>query len=166
VFTTFHLAIYISIILAVFIALSLGINLATANSGTTKQRLRAAVSMFGQLTVCSLSYSVFFFVFMLAVGIAVWLLLLGLIYLPADVFNNAFGGGWVENLLNSIKPYVNRSGRSPGLFRQPILDTVTLSTLFFAPFAAALTIVSRHKKRQDKGGDDAVNSFKFRKNSA
>ncbi len=120
-----------------------------------------------QMTVCSMGYGVFFFVLMLSIGIAIWLVLLGLVYLPADALNNAFGGGWTENVVNSILPYIGRSSRSPGLFNQPILDYATLSALLFSPFASLRTIIaSYYRRRGETGSGDNTDNFDFRKNSA
>lgn len=118
------------------------------------------------MTVCSLGYGVFFFVLMLSIGIAVWLVLLGLVYLPADALNNAFGGGWTENVVNSIMPYIGRSSRSPGVFHQSILDYATLSALFFAPAAGLRTTIASHKRRRGEADDNNTSNFDFRKNSA
>jgi hypothetical protein len=89
------------------------------------------------------------------------------VYLPADALNNAFGGGWTKNVVNSILPYIGRSSRSPGLFNQPILDYATLSALFFAPAASLSTIIASHKRRRDEAGTgENSNNFNFRKDSA
>jgi hypothetical protein len=156
---------YIAAVLLLFIVVSVGSKLSSSNGGETAQRLKSAMPMALQMTVCALGYGVFFFVVMLAIGIAVWLVLLGLVYLPADALNNVFGDSWSKNVVSNIMPYVSRSGYSPGLFRQPILDYATLSTLLFAPGAAILSTVNSHKRRQNKKGDTSSN-FEFRKNSA
>lgn len=156
---------YIAAVLFIFFAVSVGTGLATAKGTDTKQRLKSSLSLGMQMTVCSMGYGVFFFVVMLAVGIAVWLVLLGLVYLPADALNNAFGDRWTENLVSSLMPYVSRSGSSPGLFHQPILDYATLSTLVFAPVAAIFSTIASYKRRQSHSGK-AIEKFTFRKNSA
>ena len=161
-----NLAIYIGVVLLLFVTISLWINLAAADGGDIKQRLRSSFSVSVQMTVCSLGYGVFFFVLMLSLGIAVWLVLLGLVYLPADALNNAFGGGWTENVVNSIMPYIGRSSHSPGVFHQPILDYATLSALFFAPAAGLRTTIAGHKRGHGEADDNKTSNFKFRKNSA
>jgi hypothetical protein len=161
-----YLAIYyITAVLLIFITVSLATCLTTAKGTDTKQRAKSGLSLSMQMTVCSMGYCVFFFVLMLAIGIAVWLVLLGLVYLPADALNNAFGDRWTENVVSNIMPYVSRSGHSPGLFRQPILDYATLSTLIFAPLAAIVSTIASYKRRQSNNGD-TLKQFTFRKNSA
>ena len=161
-----YLTIYIVVVLLLFVTTSLWISLPVSKGGDLKQRLRAGFSMLAQMTVCSLGYGVFFFVLMVAIGIALWLVLLGLVYLPADTLNNAFGGGWTKNVVNSIMPYLGRSSASPGLFNQPILDYTTLSTFLFAPVAGLRTTIAGHKRRRGETGHDNANRFDFRKNSA
>ena len=164
-FTVISLAIYyLAAVLLLFTAVSVGTKLSSSKSGEPAQRFKSALSMSMQMTICSLGYGVFFFVLMLAIGIAVWLVLLGLVYLPADALNNAFGDHWTKNVVSNIMPYVNRSGRSPGVFHQPILDYSTLCTLLFAPGAAIFSTVSSHRRRE-KNNPDAADNFEFRKNS-
>lgn len=159
--------IYIGVVLLLFVTTSLWINLPASNSGDIKQRLRSGFSMFIQMTICSSGYGVFFFVLMLAIGIGFWLVLLGLVYLPADALNNAFGGGWTKNVVNSILPYIGRSSHSPGLFHQPILDYATLSALFFAPAAGLRTTIAGRKcRRGETNSGNNTDNFDFRKNSA
>ena len=147
-----------------FVTTSLWINLPASNGGDIKQRLRSSISMSMQMTICSLGYGVFFFVVMLAIGITIWLVLLGLVYLPADALNNAFGGGWTKNVVNSIMPYIGRSSRSPGLFNQPILDYTTFSTFLFAPVAGLRTTIASRKRRLGNAEHgDTPDNFKFRK---
>jgi hypothetical protein len=161
-----YLAIYyIAAVLLIFFTVSFGTCLVIPKGTDTKQRLKSGLSLCTQMTVCSMGYCVFFFVLMLAIGIAVWLVLLGLVYLPADALNNVFGDRWTQNVVGNVMPYVSRSGSSPGLFRQPILDYATLSTLFFAPMAAIFSTIVSYKRRQSSSGD-SMEKFAFRKNSA
>lgn len=139
-------AIYGGIVLLLFATASLWMGLTAENGGNIKHRLKSCVPTMVQLTVCSLGYGVFFFVLMLAIGIAAWLVLLGLVYLPVDILNNALGDQLTEKVVASITPYVNRSSYSPGLFHQPILDYATLSTLFFAPVAGVWSIAKSNKR--------------------
>ena len=169
---------YVVVVVLSFVGASLWFNLSSADGGDTKQRLKSAASMTWQMTVCSLGYGVFFFVLMLSIGIALWLIMLGLVYLPMDVLSNALGDHWSDSIVKAIMPYVNRSAHSPGLFDQPILDYATLSALFLAPAAGIRTIIISGKARggnsRDKTGNNEINNdkngtvgnFSFRKNSA
>ncbi|KPJ94262.1 MAG: hypothetical protein AMJ53_05625 [Gammaproteobacteria bacterium SG8_11] len=162
-----YLTIYIGVVLLLFVATSLWIHLPAANGGDIKQRLGAGFYMALQMSICALGYSVFFFVLMLSIGIAIWLVLLGLVYLPADALNNAFGGRWTKDVVSSILPYIGRASASPGLFNQPILDYATLSTLVLAPAASLRTIIASHRRRQSEASSgDNKDNFSFRKNSA
>lgn len=142
------ISIYVGIIVLAFITASLWTALSAANSASVAQRLKTCLPITMQVTICSLGYSVFFFVLMLSVGIAIWLVLLGLVYLPADVLNNTFGKHWTENVVSSIMPYISRSSRAPGIFHQPILDYSTLCVLFLAPVAGIWSVISSHKRRE------------------
>lgn len=158
------ISIYIGIILVSFLATSVWVSLATPGSNSVKQRLKSCLPLTIQLTVCSLGYSVFFFILMLAVGIAVWLVLLGLVYLPADIMNNAFGKHWAEHLVGSILPYMSRSSRTPGIFHQPILDYSTLCVLFLAPAAGIWSTVKSHNRREAQS--KPANTAEIKENAA
>jgi hypothetical protein len=149
---------YIGIVLLSFLATSVWVGLSSPGSGRVTQRLRSCLPVTVQVTICSLGYSVFFFVLTLAIGIAVWLVLLGLVYLPADILTNAFGKQWTEHVVSSILPYVSRSSHSPGLFHQPILDYSTLCVLFLAPAAGIWSTVASKKRRENKAKTEAANN--------
>ena len=142
-----YITIYFLIIITAFLALALWLGIRLPQARNWKEHLTKSLAIAVELTVCSLGYSVFFFVFTLSVGIGIWLILLGLVYLPADFLHNAIGADLAKSIVNSIKPYVHRSSHSPGLLRQPILDYTTLSVLFFAPVFAIWTTVKKYKER-------------------
>ena len=147
-FSVNTISIYIGIVIFSFLATSAWASFSSPDSGSATQRLKSCLPLTLQVTICSLGYSIFFFVLMLAVGIAVWLILLGLVYLPADILNNAFGKHWAENVVSSVLPYVSRSSHTPGIFHQPILDYSTLCVLFLAPIAGIWSTLGSYKRRK------------------
>ena len=147
-FSVSTISVYIGIVLFSFLATSVWASLSTPGSEKISRRLKASLPLTVQVTVCSFGYGVFFFVFMLAVGIAVWLVLLGLVYLPAGITNNALGKHWAEHIVSTILPYVSRSSHTPGLFHQPILDYSTLCVFFLAPAAGIWNTIKSFKRRE------------------
>lgn len=152
------ISLYISIVLLLFLATAVWTSLSSAEGESVSRRLKSCLPLTFQLTICSLGYSVFFFVLMLALGIAVWLVLLGLVYLPADILNNAFGKHWTERIVSSILPYVSRSSHSPGLFHQPILDYSTLCVVFLAPAAGIWSVINRKILKAKSGTQNPTGS--------
>ena len=106
---------------------------------------RSLGSVFVEMTVCSIGYSFFLFIVMLAVGVAIWLIVLGFVYIPADVYHSAYGGQMMENLVNKLTPYIHRTNNTPGLTGQPILDYCTLSVLVLAPVAGIWATFRKYK---------------------
>lgn len=114
------------------------------SEGSTNPFL-ALGSILVEMTVCSIGYSFFLFIVMLAVGVAIWLILLGFVYIPADVYHSTYGGQYMENLVNKLTPYIHRTHNTPGLTGQPILDYCTLSVLILAPIAGIWATFRKHK---------------------
>ncbi|MDH5325689.1 MAG: hypothetical protein OEZ68_05310 [Gammaproteobacteria bacterium] len=109
---------------------------------------RSLWSVLIEMTVCSVGYGVFLFVVTLAIGVAIWLLLLGFVYIPADLYHNTIGGQAMEQLVNKISPYIHRSHDTPGITGQPILDYCTLSVLILAPLAGIWATFNNHKPKK------------------
>ncbi|WP_455205114.1 hypothetical protein [Kaarinaea lacus] len=141
------LPIYIGSVATIFLLMSLGAGIKSSTEQNFKTYAISSLSIFAELTVCSLGYVVFFFIAMMALGIAVWLVLLGLVYLPADFMNNIFGDNWSRDVVASLRPWVNRSYQTPGFFHQPIMDYSSLCVLVLAPLAGIRTLINKYHIR-------------------
>lgn len=139
-----YLTLYLLVTTAVIIVMSTWVALRYKNAGI-ENPFRSLWSVFIEMTVCSIGYSFFLFIVTLAIGIAIWLILLGFVYIPADVFHNTYGGRFMENLVKEISPYIYRTNNTPGITGQPILDYCTLSVLVLAPLAGIWATFSKHK---------------------
>ncbi len=116
----------------------------------TNEKLKLFGSMFLESAVSVIAYWCLVFVLALAIGTALWLILMLLIWVPSDFFLNYVGLETFSNALHSIKPYVYRSPSSPGFTSIPLLDYLSLYSAFvFSPWFGVWSILSKHQKRKN-----------------
>lgn len=103
-----------------------------ANSGlqTGKERLQYLA---GTTINCAISISAYWalvFVLSLVLAAGIWLVLLLLIWVPSDFFQNYLGSNVFTDALQNIRPAIFKSASSPGMTHIPLLDYVSLSAAY------------------------------------
>ena len=113
------------------------------------EKLKFFGSIFLESAVSVIAYWCLVFVLALAIGTALWLILMLLIWVPSDFFLNYVGLETFSKALQAIKPYVYRSPSSPGFTSIPLLDYLSLYSAFvFSPWFGVWSILSKHQKRE------------------
>jgi len=141
---------YLVAVIAMIAVSSLWVAATHADLSATDERVKLFSSMFLESAVSVIAYWCLVFVLALAIGTALWLILMLLIWVPSDFFLNYVGLETFSKALQGIKPYVYRSASSPGFTSIPLLDYLSLYSAFiFSPWFGVWSILSKHHKRKN-----------------
>jgi len=94
------------------------------------ERARYLRKLLVQFTISVGAYWILIYILALVIAAAVWLILLLLIWVPSDFFQNYLGSSVFTHALSNLKPFLYRSASSPGFTAIPMLD-------YFSLYAAA-----------------------------
>jgi len=123
-----HLTWYLPTIFGAIVAMSLTATLLDTRHQSAKARVLYMSKMLRQSTISVGAYWILVFILSLVVAAAIWLLLLLLIWMPSDFFQNYVGTSVLTNTLSNLKPVLYRSGTSPGITAIPLMDYFSLYT--------------------------------------
>lgn len=109
---------------------------------STKERLHHMGGTFVNCAISSFAYWVLVFIMTLVIAAAIWLVLLLLIWVPSDFFQQYFGSDVFTRALSNIKPAIYKTASSPGFTHIPLLDYLSLSAAYLlAPWLGIWSIL-------------------------
>lgn len=116
---------------------------------TATEKLKFFGNVCLESSISAIAYWCLVFILGLAVALALWLILILLIWVPSDFFHNYLGLEAFTKALSTLKPYLYRSPSSPGFTAIPLLDYVSLYSAFiFGPWFGVWSILKKHQKRK------------------
>ena len=95
-----------------------------------KDRFQYLIRTFANCAISSIAYWMLVFIKALVIAAGIWLVLLLLIWVPSDFFQNYFGSDVFARALANIKPAIYKSAGSPGITHIPLLDYLSLSAAY------------------------------------
>jgi len=150
---------YLVAVVVIITVSSLWVAATNSDVAAADERIKLFGSMFLESTVSVIAYWCLVFVLALAIGTALWLVLMLLVWVPSDFFQNYVGLETFSKALQNIRPYVYRSASSPGFTSIPLLDYLSLYSAFiFSPWFGVWSILNKHQKRKNflQSGSDPL----------
>ena len=116
-----------------------------ADIHSIRERISHFTALAVEISISAIAYWVLVFILSLAIALAFWLILMVLIWVPSDFFQNYLGFEVFSNALQNIKPLIYRSTSSPGITAIPLLDYVSLYSAFIlGPWFGIWSILSKY----------------------
>lgn len=119
---------YLLSLACIILILSFWITVNNTRQAKGAERARYLQKLFVQFSISVGAYWILVFILSLVIAAALWLILLLLIWVPSDFFQNYLGSSVFTHVLNGLRPILYRSASSPGFTAIPMLDYVSLYT--------------------------------------
>lgn len=119
---------YLLSLAVIILFLSCWITFNNTRHVTVAERARYLKKLLVQFTISLGAYWILVFILSLVIAAALWLILLLLIWVPSDFFQNYLDSSVFTHALNGLKPILYRSSSSPGFTHVPMLDYISIYT--------------------------------------
>lgn len=144
---------YLSIVALLVVTVALWETISLADSRSIRQQTSNFLGLCVEITISASAYWILIFILSLAIATALWLILLLVIWVPSDFFQNYAGLEVFSKALNNIRPLIYRTASSPGITAIPLLDYVSLYAAFIlGPWLGIWSILSKHQENKAPSG--------------
>jgi len=138
---------YLLVVAIPMLLVALWSTLQNTSSEPPKKRLHYFWGTFVNCAISSTAYWVLVFVLTLVIAAAIWLMLLLIIWVPSEFFQNYFGSDVFSRALENIKPAIYKSPGSPGFTHIPLLDYLSLSAAYvLGPIWGVWSILNQNRE--------------------
>lgn len=121
---------YLATVAFIIVTAAVWTTLSETEAHSVRDKLSTATKISSEIAISSIAYWCLVFILSLAIATAMWLILLLLIWVPSDFFQNFAGIELFADVLHSIKPLIYRSATAPGITAVPLLDYMSLYCAF------------------------------------
>jgi len=141
---------YLLIVATPMLLVSIWTSLQTTAHQPAKKRLACVWGTFANCAISSIAYWLLAFILALVIAAGIWLMLLLLIWVPSEFFQNYFGTDVFARALDNIKPAIFKSAASPGFTHIPLLDYLSLSVAYvLGPLLGIWSILNQSRDKTD-----------------
>jgi len=138
---------YLATIALLVVASALWETISQTETHSVQDQFRHFAGVCVEISISSIAYWVLVFILSLAIATALWLILLLIIWVPSDFFQNYVGLEFFSKALHTIKPLMYRSSGSPGITAIPLLDYISLySSIVLGPLFGIWSILSKYQE--------------------
>lgn len=144
---------YLATVALLVIMTALWETISQEDSRSIREQFSNFMGLCAEITISAIAYWILVFILSLAIATALWLILLLLIWVPSDFFQNYVGLEVFSKALQNIKPLIYRTTSSPGITAIPLLDYVSLYAAFIlGPWFGIWSILSKcHEDKAPTG---------------
>ncbi|WP_455219947.1 hypothetical protein [Kaarinaea lacus] len=138
---------YLAIVTLLVVTVALWETISRADSRSIREQANNFMGLCVEFTISAGAYWILVFILSLAIATALWLILLLVIWVPSDFFQNYAGMEVFSKALQNIRPIIYRTASSPGITSIPLMDYVSLYAAFIlGPWLGIWSILSKHQE--------------------